>query len=903
MRIYFSPEYSGFCYLNAEKETGNVFFDTDVVNVEGLLNLLELHGGYHWVQDDEATRVVKYFSAMTEYMSKHPHNELSDSFDNDGLSTARACLHWRDLLVLAGWSGSQKSSRGRIEVLSGIEAFFDSPGLGERMQIAIRHINDGCTLPEDMEISLPCSIALLHPMIQSLLTSLEKRGVKVQTLSAPQTKDECDLDIVKSLLTEGICKVEELSGDGSFQIYSFPTVQDAMLRMSLKDMAHFDVWINADNKALDNMLYMEGQSVAGSVLSNSFPLLSQIYIIGLGMFRKPLNLNNLLAWLQLPASPIPWSARSQFVDTIVRTGGYYNNECYQVYVDLTKEDEKLKNILDSFLPSLKTPENVLSEENVVNVEELKKFNTAISKWLRQHVAFLQSQGKVIEAAQVSVASNQAKAIGLLLSGAHIGGTITYNRLQGWMSSLYMPSSFIQYEAQTGCRNIISSPGNMISHSQSTVWLNFNGSDPVKPSYSFLSPREKAEMPELKVWIEENERRYNYAMQLLPFLLTDKKLVLVTCESDGAEALPKHPVAIQLENTFKNVTKEPFTTTPSIPEELKVNVKKVDNSLPEETEFTIEHGDLLKWPTTESATSLGTLIQNPTDYVINNLLHIDATGLSEMNDVSRTKGNVAHAVIAALFDHKESIPESGTYDYVVEQVKSNYDMVFNDTILAEGAILLQSENRVEAKILKDQLRRCIQRLLHIIQVNKLHVVACEKKIYSENMGFAPNINIIGFLDMRLADANDGQYIFDFKWSRSDGYIYTLQEKRSIQLALYAELVRKEINPNVVAEGYFLMPRGKLYSTYDFAPSDEFERVEIDENAPADSTIDMLRNSYAYRRQQITEGSIEVGEGQAVEALQYGKDMEDKHLLPLSADNSNNKYGNGFSDNGLLKEIAK
>ena len=183
------------------------------------------------------------------------------------------------------------------------------------------------------------------------------------------------------------------------------------------------------------------------------------------------------------------------------------------------------------------------------------------------------------------------------------------------------------------------------------------------------------------------------------------------------------------------------------------------------------------------------------------------------------------------------------------------------------------------------------------------MACEKKIYSENMGFAPNINIIGFLDMRLADANDGQYIFDFKWSRSDGYIYTLQEKRSIQLALYAELVRKEINPNVVAEGYFLMPRGKLYSTYDFAPSDEFERVEIDENAPADSTIDMLRNSYAYRRQQITEGSIEVGEGQAVEALQYGKDMEDKHLLPLSADNSNNKYGNGFSDNGLLKEIAK
>ncbi|EGN57456.1 hypothetical protein PRBRB14_21810 [Hallella multisaccharivorax DSM 17128] len=901
MRIYFSPEYSGYCYLNAEKES--VFFDTDVVNVDGLLNLLELHGGYHWVQDDEATRVVKYFSAMTEYMSKHPKNELSDSFDNDGLSTARACLHWRDLLVMAGWSSSQKSSRGRIEVLSGIEAFFDSPGLGEHMLTTIKHIKSGCTLPEDMEIILPCNKTLLHPMTQSLLDALEERGVKIQTISVPKTENESDLNTVKSLLSEGLCSDDKLKGDGSFKIYSFPTIQDALLRMSLKDMDHFDVWINADNKTMDNMLYMEGQPVAGSILSNSFPLLSQIYIIGLGMFQKPLNLNNLLAWLQLPVSPIPWSTRKEFVDTIVRTGGYYNDDCRKIYEDLTKKDEKLKDTLDAFLPPLKTPDDVLAEANVVNVEELKDFNTAVSSWLRQRVVLLQSQGKSIEAAQVSVASHQAEAIGLLLSDSHIGNAISYNRLQGWMSSLYTPSSFVQYEAQKGCRNVISSPGKMISHCQSTVWMNFNGTDPVKPSYSFLSPREKSEMPELNIWSEENERRYNNAMQLLPFLFTDKQLILVACESDGTQALPKHPFIIQLENTFKNVAKEPLTLTPSIPEELKVDVNKVENGLPENTEFTIEHGNKLKWPTTESATSLGTLIQNPADYVINNLLHIDATGLAEMNDVSRTKGNVAHAVIATLFDHHNDVPESGTYDYITAQVKSSYDKVFNDTILAEGAILLQSENRVEAKILKDQLRRCILRLLHIIQINNLHVVACEKKIYSENMRFAPNINIIGFLDMRLADANDGQYIFDFKWSRSDGYIYTLQEKRSIQLALYAELVRKEINPNVVAEGYFLMPRGKLYSTYDFAPCDEFELVELNENAPADSTIDMLRNSYAYRRQQITEGSIEVGEGQAVEALLYGKDMEDKHLLPLSADNGNNKYGNGFSDNGLLKGIAK
>lgn len=900
MTVYFSPEYSGFCFTGLKQKAGQVAFDMEVDGLSGLLGLLELHAGYHWSQQDNSTRTIEYYRAMMEYMTHHPDDILKSSFDIDGLSTAAKCLIWRDRLVMAGWSASTKSAEGRVKTLQGIEEYFDSPGEGERIRQITDAVKEGCLLPKDLSIVIPCGIDLLHPAIQDLLRALEGRGVKTRTLQTAGHGNNTDLDKVKSLLAEGKVVGKELKGDGSFRIYSFPTVQDALQRMSLKDMDKFDVWINPSNKSFDNMLYMQGQPVAGSSTLGGFPVLSQTFIIGLGLFQKPMNLNTMLTWLQLPMSPIPWATRNKFVDAIVRSGGYYNDKCRKLKAEQTETDKKLANVLDTFMPSMETPKDVLSERNVVDVDILKAFTKGMAGWLRQQVTVLQSKGQETEADQLAIASKQADSMELLLQDSHISGEIPFNRLQGWIGSLYEPTSFVQYEAQTGCRNVIDSPGKMIATSKSTVWYGFNGGDPISPTYSFLSPREKKEMPNLQLWNEDKERRYRQAMKLIPFLMTEEELVLVTCEDDGAKPLPKEPILIQLESTFKNLGKEPITTTPVIPDSLKKIMPKVNNHLEDLVGFNIDNGEKLKWPNLESATSLDTLIQNPMDYVINNLLYIDGTGVADMQAVYRTEGNVAHAVIADLFDKKDGIEGSGTYPYIKENVAEHFDETFNRIILSEGALLLQSENRVDAKILKDQLRRCIDNLLEIIRENGLHVEACEKNIKCDDMDFKPNITITGYLDMRLADSNDGQYVFDFKWTTSSRYEYALEENRSLQLALYAELVRRQLKKDVVAEAYFLMPRGKLYSTYPFAESDNFEQLKLTEDAPKEKTIDMVRNSYSYRRSQITNGEIEMGEGQALELLPYGADMEKCHLLPLACDSGKNKRPNYYSNNGFLKQ---
>lgn len=900
MKVFFSPEYSGFCFTGLKQKPGQVAFNMEVDGVPELLGLLELHAGYHWNQQDNSTRIIEYYRAMMEYMTHHNVDILKSSFDIDGLSTAAKCLTWRDRLVMAGWTATNKSAEGRVKTLQGIEDFFDSPGEGERIEQITNAIKDGCVLPKDLSIMTPCSTDLFHPAIKKLLKALERRGVEINILQAECHGSDTDLGKVRRLLTEGNVTDKELKGDGSFRIFSFPTVQDALQRMSLRDMAKFDVWINPSNKPMDNMLYMQGQPVAGSSTLSGFPVLSQTFIVGLGLFQKPMNLSTILTWLQLPMSPIPWTARNKLVDAIVRSGGYYNDQCRKLKTKLTETDNKLANILDTFMPSMETPKDALSEKNVVDVDLLRGFTKAMKAWLSQQVVVLQSKGLESEAEQLAIASKQADSMELLLQDSHINGEIPFNRLQGWIGSMYEPTSFVQYKAQTGCRNVIDSPGKMIAESNSTVWYGFNGVDPISPMYSFLSPREKQEMPDLQLWNEEKERRYHQAMKLIPFMMTKEKLILVTCKDDGGKLLPKDPILIQLESSFKNLNKEPITATPAIPESLKKIMPKVNNHLNDLVGFNIDNGDKLRWPEQESATSLDTLIQNPMDYVINNLLHIDGTGVADMQAVYRTEGNVAHAVIAELFDKKEDVEDSGTYKYIKENVTKNFDGAFNRIILSEGALLLQSENRVDAKILKDQLRRCIGNLLEIMHNNKLHVEACERNIKCEDMGFKPNITITGYLDMRLADDNDGQYVFDFKWTTSNRYEYALEENRSLQLALYAELIRQQLKKKVVAEAYFLMPRGKLYSTYPFAASDNFAQVELAEGTPKDKTIDMVRHSYTYRRSQISDGEIEMGEGQALELLSYGKDMKGCHLLPLACDSDKNKRPNYYSNNGFLKQ---
>ena len=133
-------------------------------------------------------------------------------------------------------------------------------------------------------------------------------------------------------------------------------------------------------------------------------------------------------------------------------------------------------------------------------------------------------------------------------------------------------------------------------------------------------------------------------------------------------------------------------------------------------------------------------------------------------------------------------------------------------------------------------------------------------------------------MILGDDNNKLFVFDFKWTSSKSkYDNLLKKNGSLQLALYKVMVEKELGREVVATAYYLMPENCLYNISSFN-GDHTKKLEEEDNAGKDLFL-QVKNSYAYRLQQILDGKIELGEGKLAKDLQYDKDTDKKDLMPL------------------------
>ena len=128
----------------------------------------------------------------------------------------------------------------------------------------------------------------------------------------------------------------------------------------------------------------------------------------------------------------------------------------------------------------------------------------------------------------------------------------------------------------------------------------------------------------------------------------------------------------------------------------------------------------------SPTTIGTLAQYPFDYLMERLLNITNDGKAQMADVKRTKGNVAHAVIEKLFaprgEDRYSKPEE-----IAQRIKNEYATVFDEVIDAKGALLQLTENKLNQKLLREQLHSCLEALLEILKDNELKVTGCERYV--------------------------------------------------------------------------------------------------------------------------------------------------------------------------------
>ena len=889
MKLFYNPSFTGNAYVNFEKTP--VMFDAKVVNTAGLCGIIRLHAGICSEVKDYGTRFVDYYSAMKKFMAKNPKNILAASFKIDSLNTAKKCLEWRDTLAAAGWTKASPAPTERMKVLSGVEEFFDDKSAGEELLELIAQIEGGCTLPE-LEIHTSSYYEDFSPAEVRLLNALIERGV---TFKADDKKLESNnISKVLSIL-EGGKGIKLDSNDESFEIWKFAERDEAIKYLSLLDASDFDVWINADNKEFDNWQKLEGKKTSGSEISG-IPQTAELLAIGLTMFERPINIYNIVEWLNTSINPLSDYFRKKLAEKICKSGGYYNDGCRAFINKQIEEYPDLKEKIEKFLPDINQP---YFEETDIEVAAIKAFVQNLRKWCAQKIALNKDGDAAVD--QLGYVINQADTLLLLLE--EIGDTvIPYSSIEDMSSIILNNVSMKQYSAQAGCKNIINSYADFCDEADKTIWCDFYQSgDSGKLTYSFLSPIEKEAFQEtFSLWDTLKERDYLRKLLLTPFAKTKKKLVLVTIDKIGSAPAPKSPVYIQLEKYFadkkkpndfsKNLLK-PFVKEKTLDADLFKAIKKIDNRMESNQEFVeIKNTAFINdnWAEYQSSTSLESLIPHPLDYVLDTYVAFKSNALDQLNDLSTTKGKVAHKVIQLLFSPKKEEKNSGTPAYIRTQIDQHFDEIFEDTVQSEGAILLTKDSKLELQQFKKQLSASLEGLLKGISENKLHVVACEKSVgYQQEKdsdkvirhGFIGELDTKGLIDMQLEDPEGNPYIFDFKWTTSDRHSQKLKENKSIQLALYKELIEQETKRKVKAAAYYLLPLARFVSTSDLKGAINLSHILTESERASKDLLKEIQNSYKYRKEEILSGKLEETAGWAKEDITYEQQRDDLGLLPM------------------------
>ncbi len=889
MKLFYNPSFTGNAYVDFEKTP--VMFDAKVVNTAGLCGIIRLHAGICSVVKDYGIRFVDYYSAMKKFMAKNPKNTLATSFKIDSLNTAKKCLEWRDTLAAAGWTKASPAPTERMKVLSGVEKFFDDKSAGEELLELIAQVEGGCTLPE-LEIHTSSYYEDFSPAEVRLLNALIERGV---TFKADDKKLESNnISKVLSIL-EGGKGIKLDSNDESFEIWNFAERDEAIKYLSLLDATDFDVWINADNKEFDNWQKLGGKKTSGSEISG-IPQTAELLAIGLTMFERPLNIFNIVEWLNTSINPLSDFFRKKLAEKICKSGGYYNDRCRDFINKEIEEYPDLKEKIEKFLPDINQP---YFEETDVEVAAIKAFVQNLRKWCAQKIALNKDGDAAVD--QLGYVINQADTLLLLLE--EIGETaIPYSSIEAMSSIIVNNVSMKQYSAQAGCKNIINSYADFCDEADKTIWCDFYQSgDSGKLTYSFLSPIEKEAFQEsLSLWDTLKERDYLRKLLLTPFAKTKKKLVLVTIDKIGSAPAPKSPVYIQLEKYFadkkkpndfsKNLLK-PFVKEKTLDAALSKAIKKIDNRMESDQEFVeFNNTDFIKdnWAEYQSSTSLESLIPHPLDYVLDTYVAFKSNALDQLNDLSTTKGKVAHKVIQLLFSPKKEKKDSGTPTYIRTQIDNHFDAIFEETVQSEGGILLTKDNKLELQQFKKQLSASLEGLLKGISENKLHVVACEKSVgYQQEKdsdkvirhGFIGELDTKGFIDMQLEDPEGNPYIFDFKWTTSDRHAQKLKENKSIQLALYKELIEQETKRKVKAVAYYLLPLARFVSTSDLKGAINLSHILTESERAGKDLLKEIQNSYKYRKEEILSGKLEETADWAKEDITYEQKRDDLGLLPM------------------------
>lgn len=891
--LIYSPYFGPRPYIDLAGREGVLMGETPLGTM-GLLDALELHFGNKGKEADSLERLISYVKAMRQAADKDPTLFFAESFRSDEIGTAKIILSWRDILVMALWT-PEVATTEKLRGLASVEAYFHCAGPADRWRYLLDRISDPeVTVPVNLAIECRTSADMLEPCVRKTLETLKAKGVTVSfpTVTAGSAPAGTALRTVQDALlkgVEGACDGKaKLPEDGSFKQVAFGFGYDASrwAALSAKEWRDNDVLlVNGNTSDMNGSLRVLGQPTLRSDIDGA-PQSAQLFLLGLSLFRAPVDAQRLLSYLRVSPNPIGKlylkkknrkkeeylkALNWELADLLLDNGGFVGwKEAIDgaVYDKDGKEysTAECNKILRRFLMWEKT-----GSDGSVPKE-------ALLTWLKEMRRWADGLAQVVEDAGYANLSSNCTAMETLLEDAP--DVVDAERISHWAEGIFSTITVTADIAESGGGDAVPDIRDTMDAPRKVVWLGVCGADVTAYPYSFLSNREceSLHLPSREAFAAAAHRSLVESIARVK-----ESLTLVSYGCENGEALAEHPVLTELSARFELVVSEisdtdrkkdgVIKTAPVVKGSTAKQVYKVKPALFDGLDRTRPEGGLL--PAEESYSSLERLIQRPFDYVMMNLLGFDSYGEAQLSDMFTVKGNVAHLYVHHLVDQCGK-----DIDAIANKHAEDFEAGILRAAEEKGALLLTRENGLEWGKFKNSLRISIDRLLGLIRRNDYRIVGAEVEIKTKLPVIGP---FKGYVDLLLEDKYGQLVIFDFKWNEGSTYKTKMEKRDIMQLILYKEGAGRMYDKRVSVYGYWLLPQYTFLTESDSVLGDNVIPYNTEPGVAATlkDLFEQIKNSYEFRMNQIRKGIIEEGEMMPLADLDYCN-QKDGELYPLKGD---------------------
>lgn len=871
MKLIFNPFYDTKVYVKASV----CVLGEKVVGPQGLLDELELRAGLTGRFLDNFQRAVLYSRAIKKAIESKADLFFAKSYEKDKLGTAIILLRWRDALVKIGWNKNMTGSR-RLCDLAMVEAHFDEKGEGDRWRQILEYAQNSALLNNDDSIEVTCKKDNLEPLYRQLFERIESKGCKVCYTPMP-----INSDIHKKA-----------------DVYSFKNDIEMAEWLAQQTLGEDDVVVCNDTSILNLDLALNGKPQVDSS-NNAIGAIMQIFTLGLELFNKPVNVNSLLAYLQLPATPLSAvyvkrqdsegkdyykSLRRALLAQLLEDNGISEkwneliNEAVYDYEgnDVSKSDKRKEALL-----FINQWEKVREQGDDCSVEKatVEEYLQQMKRWAKANLFDDE------KASQFNAIVGNCETMLLILEDEP--ETIKTHNLKLWASQIIRPVELDTVTARKGSFNVTDAVTNLHTGPKKMYWDCTMTEYRVSHELDFLTPGEIEVLKKNNIEVADRESllKTKREMMLSALAKVQERIVMLECEVIGGVLPVEDPMATELRLGGELAAQQ------QAPNQDDMEEKPVEAASTKQNEYKVSPIDFQR--ESESYSSLDELIQRPFDYVMDYILHLKEYGKAAMDDMDTLKGHVAHTYMEKLTDEGNR-----TVADMRNIHNTTFDAKLNRLVETNGALLQLEENDLEFKRFKSLLKNSVDILLDIIENNNLSIVGAEQR-YEADIPDIGKMNAT--IDYVLTDREGNYVILDFKWNEGKTYERKLVTNDALQLAVYRAVLEQYLkdtgdNHKVSFMGYYVLPRHTLYTVYETMHHHDIKVVEPEKN---DDLMTLAANSYAYRMEQLKAGIIEEGEALALSDLQYTKDTATKGLYPLRQDyNDNSLKGNSYGNKNIV-----